>query len=127
MGHVGIRINLEFVRHADKSLVWGLEKAAALGYEFVEPWVHLGREMMSEAGYSVNISIYEDPLRIKALAARFGVKLSAISWHSPLCKPDVSGNYLKQAISFAYEAGAPVVCTEEGPKPNGRPRKRTSC
>ena len=117
MGKVGIGVNLEFVRHADKPLQWGLEKAAELGYEYVEPWVHLGRELMSEAGYYATISMYEDPIRIRKMAEKAGVKLSGVSCHTPLCKPDISGNYLKQAIRFAYEAGAPVVCTDEGPKP----------
>ncbi len=117
MGKVGIGINLEFIRHADKPLQWGLEKAAEFGFEYVEPWVHLGRELMSEAGYYSTISMYEDPVRIRKMCDKAGVKLSGFSCHSPLCKPDVSCNYLKQAIRFAGEAGAPVVCTDEGPKP----------
>jgi len=28
----------------------GVEKAAALGYTYVEPMVHWGRELLSEAG-----------------------------------------------------------------------------
>ena len=48
---IGIGINLEFVRHADKPFEWGVEKAAALGYTYVEPMVHWGRELLSEAGY----------------------------------------------------------------------------
>ncbi len=117
MGKVSAGVNLEFIRHADKPLQWGLEKAAELGFEYVEPWVHLGRELMSEAGYYATISMYEDPIRIRKMAEKAGVKLSGFSCHTALCKPDVSGNYLKQAIRFAAEAGAPVVCTDEGPKP----------
>ena len=47
MGKIGIGVNMEFVRHADKPFEWGVEKAAELGYEYLEPWVHLGRELMS--------------------------------------------------------------------------------
>jgi sugar phosphate isomerase/epimerase len=117
MGKVGIGINLEFIRHEDKPLEWGLEKAAEFGYEYVEPWVHLGRELMSEAGYYATISMYEDPIRIKQMCEKAGVKPSGLSCHTPLCKPDVSGNFIKQAIRFAAECGAPVVNTDEGPKP----------
>ena len=117
MGKVGIGVNLEFIRHADKPFEWGLEKAAQFGYEYVEPWVHLGRELMSEAGYYATISILEDPVRIRKLCEKHGLRLSGLSAHTPLCRPDVSGNYLKQAIRFAAEAGAPVVNTDEGPKP----------
>ena len=61
--------------------------------------------------------MFDDPLRIKRACERFGVKLSGLSAHTPLCKPEVSVEYLKQAIRFAAECGAPVVNTDEGPKP----------
>ena len=117
MGKIGIAVNLEYVRHADRPFAWAVEKAAELGYEYVEPWVHLGRELISEAGYFATISMWEDPVRIKKICEKAGVKLSGLSSHTPLCKPDISGNYLKQAIRFAAECGAPVVNTDEGPKP----------
>ena len=118
MGKVSIGVNLEYVRHEDKSFEWGVAKAAELGYEYVEPWVHLGRELISEAGYFATISMWEDPCRIAKVCEKAGVKLSGLSAHTPLCKPDISGNYLKQAIRFASECGAPVVNTDEGPKPS---------
>jgi len=117
MGKLFIGVNMEYVRHADKSFEWGVEKAAELGYEYIEPWVHLGRELMSEAGYYQTVSMLDDPYRVKRACEKAGVKLSGLSSHTPLCKPDISGNYLKQAIRFAAECGAPVVNTDEGPKP----------
>ncbi len=117
MGKVSIGVNLEFVRHADKPFEWAIEKAAELGYEYVEPWVHLGRELLSEAGYYQSVSLLDDPYRIKRACEKAGVKLSGLSSHTPLCKPDISLDYLKQAIRFAAECGAPVVNTDEGPKP----------
>jgi len=117
MGKVSIGVNLEFVRHADKPFEWAVEKAAELGYEYVEPWVHLGRELISEAGYFATVSMFDDPYRIKRACERAGIKLSALSSHTPLCKPDISTNYLKQSSRFAAECGAPVVTTDEGPKP----------
>jgi sugar phosphate isomerase/epimerase len=117
MAKVHIGVNLEFVRHADKPLEWGLDKAAELGYGYVEPWVHWGRELMSEAGYYATVSMLDDPYRIKRACEKAGVKLSGLSAHTTLCKPDISTNYLKQAIRFAAECGAPVVNTDEGPKP----------
>ena len=50
MGNIHIGVNNEFVRHEDKSFGYAVEKAAELGYEYVEPMVHLGRELLSEAG-----------------------------------------------------------------------------
>jgi sugar phosphate isomerase/epimerase len=116
MGKLSIGINLEFVRHHDKPFEWGVEKAAELGYEYVEPMVHWGRELLSEAGYFHSVSMLDDPFRVKRACEKAGVKLSGLSSHTPLCKPDVSTDYLKQAIRFASECGAPVVNTDEGPK-----------
>lgn len=117
MGKIGIGVNMEFVRHHDKSFEWGVEKAAELGYEYVEPMVHWGRELLSEAGYFHSVSMLDDPLRVKRACEKAGIKLSGLSTHTPLCKPEVSVEYLKQAIRFAAECGAPVVNTDEGPKP----------
>jgi sugar phosphate isomerase/epimerase len=116
MGKIGLGINMEFVRHADKSFEWGVEKAAEIGYDYVEPMVHWGRELLSEAGYFHSVSMLDDPYRVRRACEKAGVKLSGLSAHCPLCKPDISGNYLKQAVRFASECGAPVVNTDEGPK-----------
>jgi len=116
MSKIHIGINLEFVRHNDKPFEWGVEKAAELGYTHVEPMVHLGRELLSEAGYFHSVSMLDDPLRIKRACERAGVRLSGLSGHTPLTKPEIGTEYLKQAIRFAAECGAPVVNTDEGPK-----------
>ncbi len=118
MSHIKIGINLEFVRHADKPFEWGVEAAAHIGYEFVEPMVHWGRELLSEAGYFHSVSMLDDPHRIKRACEKTGVRLSGLSAHCPLCKPEISCEYLKQAIRFAAECGAPVVNTDEGIKPD---------
>jgi sugar phosphate isomerase/epimerase len=118
MGKIFLGVNMEFVRHHDKSFEWGVEKAAELGYDFVEPMVHWGRELLSEAGYFHSVSMLDDPLRIRRACERAGIRLSGLSAHTPLCKPEISVEYLKQAIRFAAECGAPVINTDEGPKPD---------
>jgi sugar phosphate isomerase/epimerase len=105
MGKIHIGINLEFIRHHDKPFEWGVQKAAELGYDYVEPMVHWGRELLSEAGYFHSVSMLDDPLRVKRACGKAGVK------------PEISVEYLKQAVRFAAECGAPVVNTDEGPKP----------
>jgi sugar phosphate isomerase/epimerase len=45
-----------------------------------------------------------------------GLKISALQAHGPICRPDYHGEYLKMAIRYAAECGAPVVNTDEGPK-----------
>ena len=115
-GEIGIGINMEFVRSADKPFEWGVAKAAELGYDYVEPMVHLGRELLSEAGYFHSVSMLDDPLRIKRACEKAKIKVSGLSAHTPITKPEIGVEYLKQAIRFAAECGAPVVNTDEGPK-----------
>ncbi|MFV1995370.1 MAG: sugar phosphate isomerase/epimerase family protein [Verrucomicrobiales bacterium] len=118
MADIQIGINMEFVRHDDLSFEKGLQVASGLGYELVEPMVHWGRELLSEAGYFHSVSMLDDPLRVKRACDAAGVGISGLSAHTPLCKPEIATEYLKQAIRFAAEIGAPVVNTDEGPKPD---------
>ncbi len=116
MGRIFLGVNMEFVRHEDKPFEWGVAKAAEIGYEYVEPMVHLGRELLSEAGYFHSVSMFDDPYRIRRECEKYKVKCSALSAHCPLCKPEVSTEYLKQAVRFAAECGAPILTTDEGIK-----------
>ena len=118
MGKIGLGLNLEAVRTSHKSFEWGMKFAAELGYEYVEPMVHLGRELLSEARYFHSVSMLDDPFRIRDCAEKNGLKLSGLSCHCPLAKPEISVEYLKQAARFAKECGAPVLNTDEGPKPD---------
>jgi sugar phosphate isomerase/epimerase len=54
---------------------------------------------------------------VAELCDKHGIKLSGLSSHTPLCKPEISVEYLKMAIRWAADAGAPVINTDEGPKP----------
>ncbi|MGO8697165.1 MAG: sugar phosphate isomerase/epimerase family protein [Limisphaerales bacterium] len=116
MNRISLGVNMEFVRHEDKSFEWGVIKAAELGYDYVEPMVHWGRELLSEAGYFHSVSMLDDPLRLKRACENHEIKLSGLSAHTPITKPEIGVEYLKQAIRFAAECGAPVVNTDEGPK-----------
>jgi len=113
-----IGINMEFIRRAEKPFAWGVAKAAEIGYRFCEPMVHWGRELMSEAGYYHSVSLLEDPLEIKQLLAQHKIKASGLSSHCPLARPEIAVEYLKQAIRWAAELGAPVVNTDEGIVPD---------
>ncbi len=116
MGQIFIGMNLEAIRRHEKPFEWGVEKAAELGYEYIEPMVHFGRELMSEAGYYHTVSLFDDPYRIRRAAEKYGLKISGLSAHGPLGRPDRHGEYLKLAIRYAAECGAPVVNTDEGLK-----------
>lgn len=113
--HIGV--NMEFIRSQDKSFAAGVERAAQIGFRYVEPMVHNGRELLSEAGYFHSVSMDEEPLEIKDTLGRFGVKPSGLSAHCPLMRPEISVPYLQKAIRFAAAMGAPIVNTDEGIRP----------
>jgi sugar phosphate isomerase/epimerase len=116
MGNIYIGLNTEFSRSSDKPFEWAVEKAAQMGYEFIEPMVHFGRELMSEAGYFHTVSMFDDPYRIKDACDKAGLKMSALQSHGPLGRPEVHGEYIKMAIRVAAEIGVPVINTDEGIK-----------
>jgi len=88
-----------------------------LGFRYVEPMVHNGRELLSEAGYFHSFSMDNDPLEMKDVLDKHGVKASGLSAHSPLMRPEISVPYLEKAIRLAAAVGVPVVNTDEGIRP----------
>lgn len=115
---IEIGLNLEFIRCEDKPFAAGVERAARMGYAYVEPLVHMGRELLSEAGYYHSFSMEDDPHEMKDVLDACGVKLSGLSAHCPLMRPEVSVPYLEHAIRFAAVAGAAVINTDEGIRPS---------
>ena len=105
MGNIYLGVNMEFVRHDDKPFEWGVEKAAELGYEYVEPMVHWGRELLSEAGYFHSVSMLDDPYRVRRACEKAGIKLSGLSTHTPLTKPEIGTEYLTQMAASAAQHG----------------------
>lgn len=118
---IEIGVNMEFIRCEDKPFAEGVARAAELGYRFVEPMVHNGRELLSEAGYFHSVSMDEDPLEIKDVLDRNGVRASGLSAHCPLMRPEISVPYLQKAVRFAHALGAPAVNTDEGIRPEWVP------
>ncbi|MDQ3657608.1 MAG: sugar phosphate isomerase/epimerase [Chloroflexota bacterium] len=112
-----ITANMEFVRSADKSFAAGVEIAAALGYQYVEPMVHTGWELLSEVHYFHSFSMEEDPLLMRDICAEAGVAVSSLSGHSPLMKPEAAVERLTKAIVFASMNGARFVNSDEMIKP----------
>jgi len=117
MARYRIAANMEFVRSADKSFTWGVRKAAEIGYRYVEPMVHTGWELLSEVGYFHSFSMEEDPLLMREICDQAGVRVSSISGHSPLMKPEAAVPRLTKSIVFADANGARFVHTDEMLKP----------
>jgi sugar phosphate isomerase/epimerase len=118
MGSIEIGINLEFVRSAEMSFRAGIAKAAELGCRYVEPCVATGYDLLAIAGYYHMLSVEDDPLEVREWLDELGLRCSGLSAHSPLMRPEVSVPYITRAIRYAADVGAPVVNTDEGPKPD---------
>ena len=112
-----ISLNMEYCRGADYSFVKGVKKAAEIGYRYIEPMVHTGWELLSEVHYFHSFSLEEDPLLMKEICDEAGVKVSSLSGHSPLMKPEASVPRLTRAIVLAESVGAKFVNTDEMVKP----------
>ncbi len=118
MGNIYAGVNMEFVRSHDKCFAEGVKIAAEIGYEYIEPMVHTGRELLSEAGYFHSFSMEEDARLMKRICDRHNVKISGLSAHCPLMRPEISVPYLRRAIQFAADIGVTIVNTDEGVKPD---------
>jgi sugar phosphate isomerase/epimerase len=113
-----LSINMEFVRSADKSFEAGVEIAAQLGYKYIEPMVHTGWELLSEVNYFHSFSMEEDPLLMKQICDKYGLKVGSFSGHSPLMKPEAAIPRLTKAIQFASAMEAKFVNSDEMVKPD---------
>ncbi len=108
-GRMGIGINLEYVRRADKSFAYGVKRAGEIGYKWIEPCFLDGRCLLSNAGYCHVTSMDTDPNLIKDLCAQAGVKISGLSSHSDLLNPEYGVLYARRGIRYARALGVNVV------------------
>lgn len=113
-----ITANMEFVRSADVGFEKGVQIAAELGYEYIEPMVHTGWGLLSEVGYFHSFSLEEDPLLMKEICDKNNIKVSSLSGHSPLMKPEAAVSRLTRAIVLARLNNADFVNSDEMIKPD---------
>jgi len=113
-----ISLNMEYCRSADMSFAAGVQKAADLGYHYVEPMVHTGWELLSEVDYFHSFSMEEDPLLMRDICQEAGIEVSSLSGHSPLMKPEAAVPRLTRAVILASSLGARFVNTDEMVKPD---------
>ena len=111
-------LNMEYIKDSAKGFEWGVQKAAQLGYRYVEPMVHTGYDLLGEVDFFHSFSMEEDPLLMKEICDRAGVRVSSISGHSPLMKPEAAVNRLTKAIVFAGLNDARFVNTDDMIKPD---------
>ncbi|WP_308467129.1 sugar phosphate isomerase/epimerase family protein [Rathayibacter soli] len=124
MAKYKISANMEFVRSADLGFQAGVETAAQLGYEYVEPMVHTGWELLSEVHYFHSFSMEEDPLLMKEICDQAGVKVSSLSAHSPLMKPEAAVPRLTRAAVLADYVNTEFLNTDEMVKPDWMDEQR---
>lgn len=114
---MSIGINLEYVRHADKSLEYGVKTAGKMGYKYVEPCFLMGQCLLSIGKYCHVTSFDTDPSEIRDLCAEAGVKISALSSHADLLDPEFGVAYARRGIRYAREVGTNIVQITENMYP----------
>lgn len=114
---MNIGLNMEYVRHADKSLDYGIRTAAKIGYTYVEPCFLMGRCLISIGRYCHVTSLDTEPQQIKDLCDEAGVTISALSSHSDLLDPEFGVLYARRGIRYAKALGANIVQITENMYP----------
>lgn len=117
MAKYRISLNMEFCRSADKSFEEGVKTASQIGYKYIEPMVHTGYELLSEVNYFHSFSMEEDPLLMKEICDKYGMKVSSLSAHSPLMKPEAAVSRLTRAMVLASFVGCDFLNSDEMIKP----------
>jgi len=118
MAKYRISLNMEFCRSADKSFEEGVKIASEIGYKYIEPMVHTGYELLSEVNYFHSFSMEEDPLLMKEICDKYGMKVSSLSAHSPLMKPEAAVSRLTRAMVLASFVGCDFLNSDEMIKPD---------
>lgn len=118
MAKFRITLNMEYCRSADKGFEDGLQIASQIGYKYVEPMVHTGWELLSELKYFHSFSLENDPLLMGELCKKHNVKISSISGHSPLMRPEAAIDRLIRSIVIASLNKSKFVNTDEGLRPD---------
>jgi len=118
MAKYRISLNMEFCRSADKSFEEGVKIASLMGYKYIEPMVHTGYELLSEVNYFHSFSMEEDPLLMKEICDKYGMKVSSLSAHSPLMKPEAAIARLTRATVLASFVGCSFLNSDEMVKPD---------
>jgi len=94
-----------------------LDRIAQVGFEYCEPALTVGQEIMQATGFSPYCSFDEDPRAARRAIESRGLKASAVATHTNLMGPfgiTYGAATLRKAIRFAAEIGAPCVNTSEG-------------
>ncbi len=100
---IAIGINMEFVRHADKSFEAGAQKAAEIGFKYFEPCFLMGTCLLSAAGYCHVQSFDHDPHYFADVCHRHNLRLSGLSSHSDLLDTRVGVEYARRGILYARQ------------------------
>ena len=107
-----IGIHTDNYRLESKSLEYCLESVSKIGAEYTELNTLVGFDFFEGLKFIPNISLYEDPLAIRDLVERYGLKVSCLDAHYPLWSYRCI-EYLRMAVLFADQMGVNAVATTD--------------
>lgn len=108
-------------RTEEHDFAYAVEQTRKLGLKYIEPEVMTGRCLLNIHGYCNITSLEDDPMDMRKLIERAGLKVACLSSHTNLINTEYGVDYLRKAFRFAYILGAPIVNTAEGVKPKDMP------
>lgn len=119
--HCGV--GLECDRADARPFTAALERAAAAGFRYVEPFLYTPVQLELNSHQRVHTSSpYHhlnpddtDPTAVRAAMSRSGLRFSAADAHSSLLLPQIAVSQLTRAIDLAAAIECPIVMSDEGP------------
>ncbi len=116
-------LNLEFARDEHLDLPAAMRAAAAAGYRFVEPFVHVPVRVEVNSHLTITASsayhhIHADNpgiREVRKLCSELGLRLSALDTHTSLLLPSIGIPQVRRALDLAGELDCPIVMSDEGP------------
>ncbi len=111
MIHIGI--NSDNWRHADKDIEYCFNMVAKQGIEYTELEAVGGTEFFTGLGFAPFIPLDSDPLELRKLLDKYGLKVSQFDVSFPINRWECI-NFIRRGIMFAGQLGCPRVDTTDG-------------
>jgi sugar phosphate isomerase/epimerase len=110
---IKIGINTDNWRHADKPVEYCFEAIAKLGIEYCELEAVGGTEFFTGLGFSPFVPLDSDPLALRKILDKFGLKVSQLDVSFPINRWECI-DFIRRGIIYANLLGVPCVDTTDG-------------
>lgn len=110
-----IGIHTDNYRLESRGIEYTLDSIAKIGAKFTELNMMQGLDLFQGQGFVPNISMYEDPLEIREMLEKRGLKASCLDAHYPIWSYRCI-EHMRMAILFADQMGVDAIATTDSDK-----------